>query len=623
MIRLFARCLWLLLPLRKHVVALCAGIALLTMALIPVGLILLDLFWTRALQGTPLPSEQAALLGLDPASAVHVAALTPELRRLVARRTVLAGVAALVLFAPVAIFLWYYQVWILQRLNQLLRVRLLERLQVLSLRFHNESAVGDALYRITQDSAMVTALVDVLLLTPLSAVGGYGIALALVTVIDPRLGLLLLAAWIPALAVAGLYWAPLRRDFRHARATNAALTARVQEKVAGMRVIKAYGAEVEERKRFEEASRRAFAAAFAARQRFTAYGILLFASVASILAAASAWAALETRAGAELFAARFFAISGVAGWNLGVFQFFKERFGDGTNQVRRLLRTWGRAQDVAAGLERTLAILDLEPEVKDGPGALDLPALQDGLVFRDVSFRYHADRPVLEGVNFKVPRGTVTAVVGRTGAGKSTLLSLALRLFDPTEGSVEIDGIDLRRLRLASLRANVAIVLQEPFLFGTTIRENIRYAVPAASDSAVRAAAHVACADEFIEKLPLGYETLLGERGTKLSSGQRQRLAIARAVLKDTPLVLLDEPTASLDVETEERILRNLATWAAGRAVLMVTHRLSTARHAGRIVVLDRGRVTESGSHRDLAAREGGAYRRLLEAQAVGERRTS
>ena len=610
------RCVRLLRPLRGHLLLLCAGFAGLTLLIVPPSLLFLDLVWTRALQGHPLPELHATLLGLDPASAVAVDALSPELRRAVARRTIVAAVALASVALPLFLGLWYYQVWILQRLNQLLRLELLERFQNLSLRYHSEAQVGDAIYRLTQDSAMVTALVEVLLLTPAYTIGGHLLALSLVAVVDPRLALLLLAAWIPALAVGARFSQPMRNGFRAAREANAALTARIQEGVAGIRTLKAYGAEAREQRVFEEASRAAFAAAFDARARYALYGVLIFTGVTALLVAAAAWGALATAREAELFAVRLFAVTGMSTWNLGVFQWFRSRFGDGTNQLRRLFRTWGRAQDVVIGLERVFEILDLEPEVQDAPDAVPLPEVRKGLRFREVGFQYRADRPALVSVDLEVPVGAVTAVVGPTGAGKSTLLALALRLFDPDHGVVEVDGRDLRRVRVADLRERVAIALQENLLFGTTIRENIRYAVPDASDEAVRAAARVACADEFIEKLPLGYDTPLGERGTKLSTGQRQRLSLARAVLKDAPVLLLDEPTASLDADTEARVLRNLAAWGRGRAILIVTHRLSTVRHADRIAVLDHGHLVEQGSHEELLARPGGAYRRLVEAES-------
>jgi ABC-type multidrug transport system fused ATPase/permease subunit len=208
--------------------------------------------------------------------------------------------------------------------------------------------------------------------------------------------------------------------------------------------------------------------------------------------------------------------------------------------------------------------------------------------------------------------------VGPTGSGKSTLMALLLRLFDPSEGRIEIDGTDLRRFRVEHLRSRIAIALQENLLFGATIRENIRYAVPEASDEEVRRAARVACADEFIEQLPDGYDTELGERGTKLSTGQRQRLSIARAILKDTPILVLDEPTASLDAETELRVLERLAEWGKGRVIFLITHRISTIRRADQVAVLREGRVAECGSHEELLAKPEGAYRRLLESELAG-----
>ena len=606
------RCVRVLGPARWHLVALLTGFATTALALLPPSLLFLELFWTHALQGEPLPAIQATLLGLDPAVAVHVGTLGGEVRRSVALRTVLGGTAIAAIATPLFFALVYYQIWILQRVNQALRVQMLDRLQSLSLRFHSESRVGDAIYRLTQDSAMVTQLVDVVLLQPLYAIGGFVFAVTITTAIDPRLTLLLLAALGPALLLGGSYSTALRRDFRRAREANAALTAQIQEVVAGIRVLKAYSAEAAAQARFEAGSRGAFDAAFDARHRLAVFSILLFASVGAILVAATAWGAFETRAQATLFAARLFAATGLAAWSLGVFQFFKDRFGDGTNSVRRLFRTWARVQDVAVGLDRVLEVLDQEPEVQDARDAAPLAGVRHGIAFRAVGFRYRDDRPAIEHVDLDVPVGHLTAVVGPTGAGKSTLLALALRLFDPERGRVEVDGADLRSVTVASLRDHVAIALQENLLFGTTIRENIRFAVPGANDAAVRAAAAVACADEFIEKLPLGYDTPLGERGAKLSTGQRQRLSIARAVLKDTPILLLDEPTASLDVETERRVLRNLAAWGRARAILIVTHRLSTVRQADRIAVLEDGRLVEAGTHDELLALPNGAYRRML-----------
>jgi ATP-binding cassette subfamily B protein len=308
--------------------------------------------------------------------------------------------------------------------------------------------------------------------------------------------------------------------------------------------------------------------------------------------------------------------AGLGVWNLGSYNAFKFLVGwGGTDQIRILMRTWGRTQDIAIGLDRVFELLDFEPEVVDADDAVPLPKVEHGIRFDEIGFRYEPDRAALSQVSFEAPVGSITAIVGPTGSGKSTLMTLLLRLFDPDTGSIEIDGADLRRFTLASVRERIAIALQENVLFGTTIRENIRYAVPDASDEEVRAAAQVACADEFIDALPLGYETELGERGAKLSTGQRQRLSIARAICKSPDVLVLDEPTASLDAETEMRVLAKLAEWGRERAIFIITHRLSTVRQADRIAVIRDGRLVEFGQHEELMARDGGSYRSLVDSE--------
>jgi ABC-type multidrug transport system fused ATPase/permease subunit len=386
-------------------------------------------------------------------------------------------------------------------------------------------------------------------------------------------------------------------------------------------VIKAYGAEAFEQERFEAQSSDAFAAAYRARNLYATLCVAVFWLAGAVLLIATALAALATRDGTALFAQRLLVAAGFSAWTLGRFNLFKSVAGAGTQGVESLFKLWARAQDVAVGLDRVFALLDREPEVQDAPDAVRLPSIEHNVAFRGVRFGYRSDAPTLQDIDLEARVGTVTAIAGPTGAGKSTLMSLLLRLFDPDAGSITIDGFDLRAIQLASLRENVSIALQENLLFGATVRENIRYAVPNASDAAVREAARVAHADAFIRELPAGYDTVLGERGAKLSTGQRQRLSIARAVLKDTPILILDEPTASLDAETEFRVLKNLAEWGRGRVIFLITHRLSTVRRADQIVVLEGGRIVERGSHDDLM-KLGGTYHSLLRhepAQATAE----
>ncbi len=605
--RLLGRCLALLRPLLRHLLLFFAGFSAVAVAFVPVGVLLFDAFWTRALQGNPLNELEAFWLGLDPARFAGSAPLSAEARRQVLDRVILVGIGFGVVAVPAVMALYYYQVWILQRLNQLLRVQLLERLQQLSLRFHAGSRIGDALFRTIQDSAMVTQLIEVLILVPLAASGRFLFGVAVVTAFDWRLGLALLLLAPPLLGLGYALGRRLRIAFRRARERNSDLTSRIQETLAGIRVIKAYGGEGFEQRRFETASVGAFASAFEARALFGFLTVALFWVTAVGMVAAAGWGALQTARGETLHA---FGAAATAAWTLGLFNYFKVRFGDGGSALRRAFRTWGEAQDVVIGLDRVFELLDLEPEVKNAPNAQPFPALERGVRFEDVRFRYQPDRPAIEGVDFEARVGSVTAIVGATGAGKSTLMALLLRLFDPDQGRIRIDDVDLRHIDLDALRGNIAVALQENLLFGASVRENIRYAVPDASDAAVRAAARVACADGFIDALPEGYDTLLGERGTKLSTGQRQRLSIARAVLKDTPILILDEPTAALDAETEGAVLERLAGWGAGRLIFVITHRLSTIRHADQILVLADGVIAEAGTHEALRAR-GGPYASL------------
>lgn len=312
------------------------------------------------------------------------------------------------------------------------------------------------------------------------------------------------------------------------------------------------------------------------------------------------------------------ALVGFAAWNLGAFQAARDRHVALSGICVSLAMLWGVLQDMGVGLRRAFFLLDLEPGVRDRPDAVAMPTVGEGVRFRDVEFGYRAGFPVIKGVTFVARPGTVTAVVGASGAGKSTLMSLLLRLYEVDAGRIEVGGTDIRDIRLAALRGAVAIVLQENALFPTSVLENIRYAVEDAPMAAVERAAAVACADEFIATLPAGYATLLGERGAKLSTGQRQRLSIARAVLKDAPILILDEPTAALDVHTERRVLDNLGAWAQdGKIIFLITHRLATIRQADQILLLEDGTVVEDGDHGTLMARGDGRYRAFAAASLV------
>ena len=599
-------------PILRRALRVIGVIFVLAIVAIPVLMMGTDLLFNRMLLGGPLTSTEAALLFLEPAEYVTVEKLAIAERKVLRDRIVLAGLGIILALVPIFIWIGYRLLMIRQEIHQLLRVELVGNVQAQSMRFHSGSRVGDSIYRAYQDSAMVTGMMQMLIRPVLPFFGAlYGLLIAFV--FDWRFPIALVLLYVALYGFALRTTPGLRRGFRHARERGSALLSRIQETLSAIKVVKAYGAEAVEQARFEAASKRAFEGAFEGRSRVALLGVLSYIVTAIVPLAAAVYMALLAREGQPLLLGAAVAFVGFAAWNLGAYSAGAGRMASTAMDGRRLLTMWASAQDMAIGMERAFGQVDRKPEVENAPDAMALPPFRDAVVFRGVGFGYQAGRPVLADVSFSSPAGSITAIVGPTGSGKSTLVNLMLRLFDPDTGSIEIDGRDLRRLEIESLRSQVAISLQEQMLFGTTIRENIRYAVPDAPDEVVREAARIACADEFIVAQAQGYDTPLGERGARLSSGQRQRLSIARAVIKDAPILILDEPTAALDADTELRVMQNLAEWGRGRAIFLVTHRLSTIRRADQVVYLREGRVIESGSPEELLRRSDGAYRRFVE----------
>jgi subfamily B ATP-binding cassette protein MsbA len=384
-----------------------------------------------------------------------------------------------------------------------------------------------------------------------------------------------------------------------AMAETSALSTAIMESLDGVRVVK-----IENREAFEEAR---VAEVVQRRQEHLVKG-----------ANARARAAPATETLMTLITAAVIAYAGwrsqSGGMNVGAFVAFIGALGLGSQSLRQLANLQTVFAEGLTAARRLFAALDVEPEVREHAGA---PALAPGdatIAFDHVGFAYADGPPTLDDVTFKVRRGETVALVGPSGGGKTTLLNLIPRFYDATSGQVTIDGTDVRDVTLASLRDQIALVTQEPFLFDDTIRANIAYARPDASQDEIESAARQAASHDFIQALPGGYDTVVGEAGARLSGGQKQRIAIARAFLKDAPILLLDEATSALDTESEAQVQAALSRLMAGRTTILIAHRLSTVRGADRIHVIDRGRVVETGSHAELIKHRG-LYARLAQSQ--------
>jgi ATP-binding cassette subfamily B protein len=581
------------------------------------GALTIDVLNQVLLQGEPMTELQAWLLGLDLQSYVGVEALAADQRLHVLSLYIVVMVLLWFVNLPFTTFLPYYFGWVMQAINQDLRAALVVRWNRLSMRYHQGAAVGDSIYRIYQDSAMVTAIIARFINAGIQLVSAV-VCVFFVFFFDPVLSLLCLVSVLPVLGWGRWFSPRMRTAARVSRESNAALTSAIQETFSGIRVVKAFRAEEREQERFERASANAFNAQYRTRSLVVIVAMVTFTITALLLLGAEYLMALWANAQEPTWASEWMGLIGVsfALWTLGAFQWVKAQMFDFATDTRGVTEIWCHSQDIAMGLERVFDILDMPPGVPESPDARPFAAPREAVRFERVAFGYDPERPILRDVSFTARPGTITAIVGPTGSGKSTLMALLLRLFDPDSGRILVDDADLRELSVDSLRAGISIALQENLLFALSVTDNIRYVRPQASEEEVRAAARVACADDFVTALPEGYGTVLGDRGATLSTGQKQRLSIARAIAKDAPILVLDEPTAALDPETERRVLGNLSKWGQGRIVFLITHRVSTIRLCDQILYLDGGEIIEAGSHDDLMAMPDGRYRRFVDTDA-------
>jgi len=501
---------------------------------------------------------------------------------------------------------FYYVNWLGERVVADLRSDVFRHVADLGPSFFERNHSGELMSRLTADTTQIKAMAGSSLSQALRSLIMLVGALVMMFVTSVNLSLMVLLAIpltvVPLIVVGRL----VRRLSRKAQDTLAEASAYAAENLAASRTMQAFAYEKEASAQYRGAVEVAFDAAkerMRARAALTA--LAMFLVVASIT-------------GVLWFGAAAVIDGSMTVGRLSQFVLYAVFAGASFAQVSEI---WGEISQSAGAAERLAELLALKPDIRspDNPQPLPAPARGD-VEFNDVSFSYpgRPALPTLQHVSFHARPGETVALVGPSGAGKSTIFNLLLRFFDPEQGTVRVDGVNVRDADLGALRARMALVPQDVALFAGTVADNIRYGSSGATMTAVRQAAQAAHADEFIRALPDGYDTRVGERGISLSGGQRQRIAIARAILKDAPILLLDEATSALDAESEAQVQRALEGLMAGRTTLVIAHRLATVQKADRILVMDKGRIVEQGTHAELVAK-GGLYARLAEMQFTAE----
>ncbi len=480
-----------------------------------------------------------------------------------------------------------------------LRVRLYAYLQKMSLSFFERTSTGELMSRVTNDLSALEHFVThgsaLTVVDFMRLIGG----MVILFILDYRLAALVMIP-VPILGLAFRHYnTKIRPVYRRVRARLGDINAKLQDNLSGIRVIQAFAREDLEYRRFSEESKRYYHARvkgirywsifFPIIRFFGAMGTVIVLGVGSVMV-----------------------VNGQL--TLGTLVAFLAYIAFIYGPINRLTEVDNIFQEAIAAGERIFELLDEATDVKDASHAVDLPAARGEMDFDNVHFRYGSGDQVLTGISFTMAAGEMVALVGPSGAGKTSIANLICRFYDPVQGRVTIDGCDLRDVKLASLRRQVAVVLQDSFLFNNTVAENLFYGKPEATKDELIAAARAANAHDFIMQLPDGYDTEVGERGVKLSGGQKQRLALARAILADPRILILDEATSSVDAEAEYLIQQALERVLKGRTALVIAHRLSTIRNADKIIVLNQGRIAEAGSHEDLM-QSGGLYNQLYQRQ--------
>jgi ATP-binding cassette, subfamily B, bacterial len=517
-----------------------------------------------------------------------------------------AAVAMIVIHLLAGLFgFWRNYVSIEVGLKALLQVRtqLYSYLQHLPLHFHDRRRSGDSTFRVAYDAQAIQTFFnrgfDTVIGSGFALVMAFGYMLAMDPVLACFSLLVLPFLWVTIY----IFSARVRRQTTTLQQEESDVLSRASEGLTSIRIVHAFGQEEYEVKEFEREARESYAAN-------------LNLTVTNAVSTLAVTGVMTLGLAVVLYVATLHILAGRL--SVGQLYLFLNYVNMLYQPLEQLSYTAWALEGAAAGMKRVFEILDAEDSVPEMPGAKPMPRARGEIAFENVAFAYETEHPILRGITLNVQPGQTVALVGGTGAGKTTLLSLVPRFYDPNSGLVRIDGIDVRDATKKSLRSNISVVLQDTLLLSGTVYENIAYGRPSASRAEIQAAAEAAQAHAFIEKLPRSYETQVGERGVRLSGGQKQRIGLARAFLKNAPILLLDEPTSALDLQTEADIMETVHALMRRFTTLIVTHRLGTIHHVDCIHVLENGEVVESGTGPELLARNG-AYARLW--NAAGQER--
>jgi len=484
-----------------------------------------------------------------------------------------------------------------------LRRTLYHHIQRLSLSYHDHKRTGDLITRVTADIDSIQSFISQALLGLIVQVLTLFGMIAVMFYLDWRFTVLALSVTPALFIVVYGFTRQIKEASRAVRKKEGEIASVAQEVLSSMRLVKAFSREDYEQERFEQQSLATVETALQAR----ALKAKLAPAVEVIVAIGTAlvlWYGVKLVLNGEI--------------TTGSLLVFLLYLGKMYKPMRELSKMTDTISKTAVGYERVREVIETEREVRNLPGSRPAPAFKGKIEFSHVDFGYSSDLLALKDVNLQIERGQVAALVGPTGAGKTTIASLVARFYDPVKGQVKIDGNDIRRYKLKSLRSQISFVLQENLLFRAPVWQNIAYGRPEASRKEIIEAAKLANAEEFIARLPEGYDTMVGERGVTLSGGQRQRIAIARAIIRNAPILILDEPTTGLDAASEELVFEALSRLMEGKTSIVIAHRLATVRRADIIFVLDKGMIVEQGTHEELLRRSG-LYAELYEIQFRGE----